>query len=124
LKVVPVKIAILVNEAPFGHPATESALAFARAVLSRGHELFRVFFYFGGVHNANRLAAPPGADRNMVRAWSRLAAESKVDLVVCINAGLKRGVREANLAPGFRVSGIGQLIEAGIVADRLVTFGG
>ena len=28
-----------------------------------------------------------------------------------------------NLAPGFRISGLGQLIEAGIQADRLVQFG-
>ena len=27
------------------------------------------------------------------------------------------------LAPGFRISGLGQLVEAGIQADRLVTFG-
>jgi tRNA 2-thiouridine synthesizing protein D len=118
-----VKFAILVNEAPFSHPASESALAFARAVLARGHVLVRVFFYFAGVHNANRLAAPPAGATNLVRAWSQLAGEANVELVVCINAGLKRGVREANLAPGFRISGLGQLVEAGMIADRLVTFG-
>jgi tRNA 2-thiouridine synthesizing protein D len=114
----------MVNEAPFSRQASESALAFAEAVLARGHELFRVFFYFAGAQNANRLAAPPGGERNLVRAWSRLAAERNVDLVVCVNAGLKRGVREANLAPGFRISGLGQLVEAAVAADRLVTFGG
>ncbi|HLN25964.1 MAG TPA: sulfurtransferase complex subunit TusD [Patescibacteria group bacterium] len=117
------KFAILVNEGPFNHQASDSALAFARAVLARGHGLFRVFFYFDGVHNANRLAAPPAEDRNIVRGWSQLATENGVDLVVCIAAGMKRGVREANLAPGFRISGMGQLVEAGMVADRLITFG-
>ena len=29
----------------------------------------------------------------------------------------------SNIAPGFRISGLGQLIEAGIQADRLVVFG-
>ena len=28
-----------------------------------------------------------------------------------------------NIAPGFRISGLGQLIEAGIEADRLLVFG-
>jgi tRNA 2-thiouridine synthesizing protein D len=28
------------------------------------------------------------------------------------------------LAPGFRISGLGQLIDAGIKAERTVTFGG
>lgn len=117
------KFAILVNDGPFNHQAPESALAFARAVLARGHEIFRVFFYLDGVHTANRLAAPPAEDRHPVRDWSQFASEHQIDLVVCIAAGLKRGVREANLAPGFRISGMGQLVEAGILADRLITFG-
>ena len=28
-----------------------------------------------------------------------------------------------NIAPGFRISGLGQLIEAGIESDRLLVFG-
>ena len=117
------KFAILVNEAPFSHQAAQSALAFAEAVLASGHELLRVFFYFDGVQNANRLAAPAAEDGNLVRAWSDLATQNGVELIVCIAAGLRRGVREANLAPGFRISGLGQLVEAGVMADRLVTFG-
>ena len=39
-------------------------------------------------------------------------------------AALRRGIKEENLAEGFRISGLGQLIESGIQADRLVTFGG
>lgn len=117
------KFAILVNEAPFSHQAAASALAFAQAVLARGHELLRVFFYFDGVQNANRLAAPAAEAGNLVRGWSALAEEHGVELVVCIAAGLRRGVREANLAPGFRISGLGQLVEAASEADRLVTFG-
>ncbi|MTJ81698.1 MAG: sulfurtransferase complex subunit TusD [Telmatospirillum sp.] len=118
------KFAILVNEAPFGHQAAQSALSFARAVLSSGHDLVRVFFYCDGVQNANRLAAPGNGETNLVRDWSRLASDNNVDLVVCIAAGLRRGVRDANLAPGFRISGLGQMVEAAVLADRLVTFGG
>ena len=33
------------------------------------------------------------------------------------------GVTADNIADGFRISGLGQLIEAGITADRLVAFG-
>ncbi|PKU22245.1 sulfurtransferase complex subunit TusD [Telmatospirillum siberiense] len=117
------KFAILVTAGPFNRQAAGSALAFARAVLDSEHELVRVFFYSDGVHSANRLAAPANDEHNLVRDWSRLATERGVDLVVCIAAGLRRGVREANLAPGFRISGLGQLVEAGILADRLITFG-
>jgi tRNA 2-thiouridine synthesizing protein D len=118
-----VKFAVLVNSAPFSHQAADTALAFAQAVVASEHELIRVFFYFDGVHNANRLAAPSNGERNLVRAWSKLAKDHGTELVVCIAAGLRRGVREANLAPGFRISGLGQLVEAAILADRLITFG-
>jgi len=117
------KLTILVTEAPFGGQAAATALAYIRAALARGHAIERVFFYCDGVHNANRLAAPPGGEANLVRDWSSLASSDGVDLVVCINAGSRRGLREANLAPGFRISGLGQLVESVILADRLVSFG-
>jgi len=73
-------------------------------------------------------------DRNIVTRWSELAAEHKLDMVLCVAAAQRRGIADAdeakrngkdadNIAPGFRISGLGQLIEAGIQSDRLVTFG-
>mgnify|MGYP001331354238 CR=1 FL=1 len=58
-----------------------------------------------------------------IARWSALAADHKVDLVVCVAAALRRGIKEEVLAPGFRISGLGQLVDAGIKADRTVTFG-
>jgi tRNA 2-thiouridine synthesizing protein D len=117
------KFGILVNEGPYTHQAADSAYLFARAALEKGHEIDRIFFYHDGVNNGTRLTEPPQDDRNIVRRWSRLAEDHGVDLVVCVAAALRRGIREENLAPGFRISGLGQLIEAGIRSDRLVTFG-
>lgn len=117
------KFGILINEGPFTHQASDSAYQFAKAALEKGHEVWRVFFYHDGVNNANKLAEPPTDDRNLVKLWSELAAEHNVDLVVCVAAALRRGIKDDILAPGFRISGLGQLIEAGIVSDRLVTFG-
>jgi len=119
-----VKFALLVNDAPFSRQAAATALAFARAVLERGHEVTQVFFYFDGVLNANRLAVPAADGVDLAAEWSSLAANDHVDLVVCAVAGRRRGQREANLTPGFRLSGLGQLAEAIMLADRLVTFGG
>jgi tRNA 2-thiouridine synthesizing protein D len=117
------KFGILVNEGPYNHQASDSAYRFVEAALAKGHEIFRVFFYYDGVNNATRLAEPPTDDRNVIKNWQALAERYQLDLVVCIAAGLRRGIVEGNLAPGFRISGLGQLIEAGIQADRLVTFG-
>jgi tRNA 2-thiouridine synthesizing protein D len=59
----------------------------------------------------------------VVNRWSALAADHKVDLVVCVAAALRRGIKDEVLAPGFRISGLGQLVDSGIKADRLITFG-
>lgn len=117
------KFGILVNEGPFTHQASDSAYQFAKAAIGKGHEIMRVFFYHDGVNNANRLSEPQSDDRNLVELWSKLAEENDVDLVVCIAAALRRGIKDEILAPGFRISGLGQLIEAGIVSDRLIVFG-
>jgi len=117
------KFGILVNEGPFTHQASDSAYQFAKAALAKGHEIMRVFFYHDGVNNANKLSEPQSDDRNLVKLWSELAEEHNLDLVVCVAAALRRGIKDDILAPGFRISGLGQLIEAGIVSDRLVTFG-
>lgn len=114
---------ILVNEGPYTHEASDSAYQFCKAALEAGHQIQRVFFYHDGVNNSTRLTEPPQDDRNIVNRWSKLAADNKVDLVVCVAAALRRGIKDENLAPGFRISGLGQLIETSIQSDRLVTFG-
>ena len=129
------KFGILVNEGPYTHEASDTAYQFAKAVLEKGHEIFRVFFYHDGVNNGTRLTVPPQDERNIVKCWSELAEKHRLDLVICIAAAQRRGLMDAaeakrhgkdahNIAPGFRISGLGQLIEAGIQADRLVVFGG
>ena len=131
------KFGIVINEGPYTHQAADSAYQFVKAALAKGHEVFRVFFYHDGVNTGTRLGVPPQDDRNITNQWTTLAQENELDLVVCIAAAQRRGVLDAdevkrhgkgegssNLAPGFRISGLGQLIEAAIQADRIVVFGG
>ena len=117
------KFGILVNEGPFTHQASDSAYRFVLAALEKGHEIYRVFFYHDGVNNGNKLSEPQSDDRDLVKLWSALGKEREIDLVVCVAAALRRGVKDDILAEGFRISGLGQLIEAGIESDRLVVFG-
>ncbi len=128
------KFAIQVNEGPYTHQGSDTAYQFTKAALEKGHEVYRVFFYHDGVNNGTRLTTPPQDDRHIVNRWSELAAKHNLDLVICVAAAQRRGIADAdeakrngkdadNIAPGFRISGLGQLIEAGIQADRLVVFG-
>ncbi len=117
------KFSVLVSEGPFTHQASDSAYHFVKAALDKGHEVMRVFFYHDGVNNGNRLSEPQQDDRNLVRLWTELGKEHDLDLVICVAAALRRGLKDEILAEGFRISGLGQLIEAGMESDRLVTFG-
>ena len=128
------KLTIQVNEGPYQHQAADSAYNFAVAALEKGHEIFRIFFYHDGVNNGTRLTTPPQDDRNIVNRWSELAEKHGLDLVLCVAAAqrrcivdedeMKRHGKDANnIAPGFRISGLGQLIEGAIQSDRLVVFG-
>jgi len=117
------KFGIVVNEGPYQHQASDSAYLFCKAAIAKGHNVWRVFFYHDGVNNATKLTEPPQDDRHIVNRWSKLAEEHGVDLVVCVAAAMRRGIRDENLAVGFRISGLGQLVEAGTLTDRLVTFG-
>ena len=117
------KFGIVVNEGPYQHQSSDTAYLFCKAAIEKGHEVWRVFFYHDGVNNASKLTEPPQDDRNIVNRWSKLNEEHGVDLVVCVAAGLRRGIVEENLAKGFRISGLGQLVEAGVKTDRLIVFG-
>ena len=128
------KLSVVLNEGPYQHQAADTAYHFTRAALAKGHEVFRVFFYHDGVNNGTRLTTPPQDDRDIVKRWSELAEEHGLDLVVCIAAAQRRGIVDEteqkrhgkdanNIAPNFRISGLGQLIEAGVNSDRLVVFG-
>lgn len=128
------KFGILVSEGPYQHQASDSAYQFAKAALEKGHEVFRIFFYHDGVNNGTRLTTPPQDDRNITTRWEELGKKYNLDLVICIAAAQRRGIVDEeemkrqgkdanNIALGFRISGLGQLIEAGIQSDRLVVFG-
>ncbi len=128
------KFGILVSEGPYTHQASDSAYHFTAAALRAGHEIVRVFFYHDGVNNGSRLSVPPQDDRNICERWSKLADEHDVELILCVAAAQRRGMLDEdearragkdadNMAPGFQISGLGQLIDAGIQADRLIVFG-
>ena len=117
------KLGVIVNEGPFTHQASDSAYQFTKAAIEKGHEVMRVFFYYDGVNNGNKLSEPQADDRNLVKLWGALAAQHKLDLVICVAAALRRGIKEDILADGFRISGLGQLVELSMAADRIVVFG-
>jgi tRNA 2-thiouridine synthesizing protein D len=127
------KFSLLVLAAPYSDQSVSTALRFAETLLAEGHSLYRVFFYHDAVNCGNGLITPPQDESDLPTNWSNLAQQHNIDMVVCIASALRRGVLDnseaerhekghGNLKDGFDISGLGQLVEASILSDRVVTF--
>lgn len=128
------KFALLVTAAPFSTQGADTALRFARAAVSIGHSIERIFFFRDGVHNASGFVIAPQDEVNIPQAWQAFCSEHKIDTVVCVSAALKRGLVDAresqrhqlpasNITADMQVAGLGLLTDVIINADRVVTFG-
>ncbi|OUS26037.1 sulfurtransferase TusD [Gammaproteobacteria bacterium 45_16_T64] len=126
--------ALHVTCSPYSHQGNLSALNFAKALLKTEHQLGRVFFSSDGVHTGCSLAVVPQDEIDIPAQWSELALQHNVELILCVSACLKRGILDKdesiryeknahNVSKPFVISGLGQLAEAAITSDRLVTFG-
>ena len=129
------KFTLVIHSAPASQQSSQSALLFAKAALQAGHVIYRLFFYGDGVHNATSLNVTPQDEFDIPVAWQTLIEQHTLDAVACIAAGLKRGLIDEsearrherpayNLNPVFELSGLGQLLDAAVKSDRVVTFGG
>lgn len=112
-----------------------NAAAFAHALLAQGHNLHRVFFLDKGVLCGSASSVFPQDETTPLDDWVSLAEDHGVDLVLCVTSALRQGMLDehearrhergsATIHPAFTISGLGQLIDAGAAADRLITFGG
>jgi tRNA 2-thiouridine synthesizing protein D len=127
--------ALLIQGSPTASQAADTSLRFARAALAAGHGIRRVFFFHDGVHSANAFAAPPPGENSIRADWTELAKRHGIELAVCVTAASRRGVADAeqsmrehlpgpNMHPDFTPVGLGQLVEAMLHCDRLITFSG
>ncbi len=127
------KFSLLVLGSPYSSQSVSTALRFVQTAIAKGHSVYRVFFYHNGVNCGNQLITTPQDETDIPAQWSTLAAAHDIDLVVCVGSALRRGILDrteaeryeqpaANLADNFEISGLGQLVEASIVSDRVITF--
>lgn len=104
--------ALLITAAPTDSRAQARALAFARALLARGHCLVQVFFY----QQAAAVAQFPDACAD----WQALRESSGCELVLCSASAEAAGIDAPDA--GFTIAGLGAWIEAGVSADRVMGF--
>lgn len=96
----------------------QTAYQFCKTLLKNNHRIVRVFFYQDGVYNAD------GQNKtDLSQSWQALAKDYPIELALCVTSASRRGITEANLADKFKITGLGQLIEAIINSDRFISFG-
>lgn len=128
------KYAIQINSSPYYSNAGYTAYQFIKTALLMQHQIFRIFFYQDGIYHALHYLSPPDDELNITALWSELATTYNLDLVVCISAAQRRGLlhsdeakrqnkQDNDLAEGFRIGGLGQLVEATLESDRFIIFG-
>jgi tRNA 2-thiouridine synthesizing protein D len=127
--------ALLVHGGPAGAPSSLAALRFAESLLAGGHSIARVFFHGDGAAHGNVMLVSPASETDLPAGWQALARQHGVELLACVGSATRRGVldtREAarhgapasTLREGFELAGLGQLVDAALRCDRLISFGG
>lgn len=127
--------ALLVTASPASGHSTATAARFADELLQRGHRIYRVFFLDAGADTGASHAVYPQDEYDRLQPWVDLHEQHGVELILCISSALKRGMLDkteaeryeksgATISPAFEISGLGQLVDAALHCDRLVTFGG
>lgn len=128
------KFTIVIYGAPYSAQAAESAYRFTSTLLDEGHSIYRLFFFGDGVHNVGRLAVAPQDEINLPRRWQDLIQRHELDSVACVSSAIKRGIINAQEAERYQleaisihddseIAGLGQLIDAVMNSDRVISFG-
>jgi len=124
---------IIIQSSPTQNDACYSALAFAQALLTKGHKIHRIFIYGEAAILGNSHITPGQDEPNIQADWAEFIRQNSLDAVVCIATALKRGIlnqqecqRYELSSPVFddtmELSGLGQLIEASALSDKVITF--
>ncbi|MEO1079127.1 MAG: DsrE family protein [Pseudomonadota bacterium] len=120
------RFTLLVLGAPDLGGANGHALGFGRALLDAGHELACAFFQDSGVLTALAGCEAAQAERDLRASWQQLGVEKNAPLYACSASALRYGLGDGSnaqrLLPGFEVRGLGELVEAQLTSDRVLTF--
>ncbi|MFQ3322438.1 MAG: tRNA 2-thiouridine synthesizing protein D [Pseudomonadales bacterium] len=128
------KISVIIHGSPYSSQSAISALAFSKAAIISGHEIYQAFFYHDGVFNSTALSIPAQDEQFPGKLWADFATEENIKLVSCISSASRRGIHDqaealrhelqsANLNTIYQIAGLGELVEASLTCDRTITFG-
>lgn len=125
------RFTLLIDSAPEQTNAHFNAIAFCKAALGQGHAIEQIFFFQDAVRIADERLDLPADEWDPQVQWQQLAREHALPLQICSAASQRRGLGGAEsleeaealqLAPGFKIGGLGVLVKASLASDRVVQF--
>lgn len=127
-------LSVVVTTPPHS-PLTATVIDYVNKAVNCGVKVIGIFFYQDGVLNASKHLCMPNDEYQINNAWKQLNQQHNIDLHVCISACEKRGLSDeiqsnnvtvhesnSNISEYFTVSGLGELVELTVKADRMVQF--
>jgi tRNA 2-thiouridine synthesizing protein D len=128
------KISVIIHGSPYSSQSAISALAFSRAAVKSGHEIYQVFFYHDGVFNGTSLSIPSQDEKFPGQLWAEFATLEDIKLVSCISSASRRGIHNAleserhelqsvSSNSQYEIAGLGELVAASLACDKTITFG-
>jgi len=119
-------IAFVITTPPSSN-LTTTAISIVTTALKKGINVIGVFFYQSGVLNGSQHLALPNDEYQAHQQWQQLHQNYKLPLHLCATAAEKYGLRDdldeelkSNIDEAFTLSGLGELVELNVNADRLI----
>ena len=105
------QLSLIIRTRPQDTVRWQQALRFAETVTEMGHSIRQCFFQSEGVLAATHPEAYEG--------WCRVAEASGAEMLLCSQAAEAYNITANN---PFVIGGLGALVEAGVKADRMMSF--
>src|SRR5690554_7465953 len=96
----PLTYTLVITGAPWASQAPQTALMFARAALSVGDQIDRIFLYGDGVHLASSLSSPPCDGTHWPSEWSTFLEAHNIPATACISSALRCGIIDTSWLVG------------------------
>ncbi len=119
-------IAFVITSPPNSN-LTATAINMVTTALTMKIAVVGVFFYQDGVLNGSQHLALPNDEYQAHQQWQLLHHKYNLPLHLCATAAEKRGLSDdindnqaTNVHEAFTLSGLGELVELNVKADRLI----
>ena len=104
------RFCLLLTSPAFAHQSVASALQFATAAISNGHQVTHIFLYEDGVYCTLADSDLPTDEPNLSQRLAQFCQQQQIPLLYCVTAAEKRGVTDNVLAAshGYTAAGLAE----------------